>query len=604
MKNLQASILCDGYKTSHPKQFPQGTSFVHSNLTARSSNYATVPSSIHEGKTVFYGASYLVQKYFIEYFNENFFNIPEDDAVSYFETQMSSYLGPDNNVGSDHVRELHRHQKLPIRLKCLPEGTRVPIQVPMLIVENIGDEFFWVTNFLETIISTTMWMPITSATTSHGYRTLLESYAEKTGGSKDFIPFQGHDFSFRGMAGLEAAMMSGSAHLTSFLGTDTIPAIAFHQEYYNGNECDVIGVSVPASEHATMCTNIENIREGLESKGEWNGYKIEDISDEDSHNFQLMAEKIMIKEMINKIYPSGIVSLVSDSFDYWSVINKVIPSLKDDIIARDGKVVIRPDSGNPVDIVCGHEITDFTGRAKSVEDLKDWCEDFLSDVAMENQEHGEAGDYEVSGLFKYNETFYKATIEPFWNRHDKTYYYFDGIENSKIEEYLPSSEEKGSVQCLWDIFGGTVNDKGYKTLDPHIGLIYGDSINFENCQSILKGLEAKGFSCENITFGYGSYGFGYVTRDTWGQAIKATFSIVDGNPRNICKDPKTGSGKKSAKGLLAVLKDENGELYLRQEVPYEEYINGVEGDQMETVFEDGVHLIKPTLKEIRERLWG
>ena len=591
----------DGYKTDHPNQYPEGAEFVHSNLTARNSKYATVPKNIHEDKIVFFGLSYYIQEYMIKSWNENFFDLPVEQVVEDFNIDNLCYVGP-NNIGDKRIRELHAHGKLPLRIKALPEGSRVPIGVPPVIIESIGSNFFWVTNGIETYFSTTVWGPITSATTAHGYRSIIENYANQTGAGLDFVPIQGHDFSARGMFGREASLMSGAAHLLSFVGTDTRPAIGFLRQYYGAKRGEeVIGVSVPATEHAVACFSIENIRYSLETYGEWSGYKVDDLCSE--LNYQLMSELVFVKEMINRVYPSGMVSLVSDSFDYWGVIEKVLPAVKDDIMARDGKVVIRPDSGDPVRIVCGDDIEDYTDKCKDLDEAKKWSEDWLRDIAIESAEHGEIGDEFVSCIFIYDGNYYKSSASPEWNRHDKTYYYFDGFYNFNVEEYEPTPEEKGSVQCLWDIFGGTINEKGFKTLDPHIGLIYGDSINFQNCEAILKGLMKKGFASDNIVFGFGSFGYQMVTRDTYGMAVKATFGIVNGEARDIYKDPKTGSGKKSAKGLLAVLKDDNGEFILRQEIPLDEYFNGVDGDQMEVVFEDGEHLIKPTLKEIRNRLW-
>ena len=558
-----SALLLDGYKTGHMGMYPKGTSFVHSNLTARSAKYSTVPDSIHENKVVLFGVNYFIVNYVINHWDDNFFSKNEDDVASEYTNEMNAYLGP-NSIGEQHIRALHKHGRMPVRIKSLPEGSRVPIQVPMMIIENIGDEFYWVTNYLETLWSATTWLPITSATTSHAYRTIIEKYAELTGGDKDFVLFQGHDFSFRGMGGLEAALMSGAAHLTSFYGTDTVPAISFVKKFYQADNdgSEVIGVSVPASEHAVASSNICYIEQSLKNNGEWNGWSIESLTPEGEYgNIRLCAEVAMMKYFITELHPTGIVSLVSDTFSYWDVVTKVLPLLKDDILARDGKVVIRPDSGEPVKIVCGYNM---------------WNKmEYYGD-----KEIGEKG-------FGYRD----CTI------HDEGPCTFKGLP-------LPDYEVKGSIQVLWDIFGGSVSEKGFKTLDSHIGLIYGDSINFQNCDAILKGLMDKGFASDNIVMGFGSYGYQYATRDTFGMAVKATFCIVNGEPQNIFKDPKTGSGKKSAKGLLAVLKNDDGELYLRQEIPYDEYINGVEGDQMKVVFEDGEHLIKPTLKEIRERLWG
>lgn len=562
--------------------YPQGTSFVHSNLTARSPRHSIIPEEIHQNKVVFFGGRYLVERYIIQHWNENFFSKDIDEVCDEYVDEMNSYLGP-NTIGSDHIRKLHAYGRMPIVIKSLDEGTRAPIGVPLMVIESIGDDFFWVTNYLETIWSTTIWLPITSATTAHAYRTVIEKYAEITGGNKEFVMFQGHDFSFRGMAGLEAALMSGAGHLTSFYGSDTVPAIGFLNKYYDGAQSEIVGVSVPATEHAVSSSNICDIEEQLRETGFWNGWSLESLtpSGEDG-NYKIAAETAMVKYFITELFPTGIVSLVSDTYDYWSVLTKILPHLKDEIMARDGKLVIRPDSGDPIKIVCGYS---WDGMKYSTE------EDAINAAKPKHPENS------IDTLFDvvcFGGKFYKFSL------------YYDECNNilHEIGDELERYEVDGSIKTMSKKFGTIKNDMGYDTLDSHIGLIYGDSINFNNCEAILSGLEGKGFASDNLVFGFGSFGYQMVTRDTYGMAVKATFCTVNGKHREIYKDPKTGSGKKSAKGLVSVLKDENGELYLRDMVPYDEYINGVEGDQLKVIFKDGEHLIKPTLEEIRSRLWS
>lgn len=602
-RKTNAALLKDAYKTDHRRFYPKGTTFVSSNMTARSAKYATVPEKYHGNKMVFFGLSYFIQEFVIDFWRDNFFSRDEDEACADYESFMLRYLGP-NDIGSDHIRALHRHGHLPIRIKALPEGTRVPMQVPMLIIENTIEEFFWVTNFLETLLSCSLWKPSVNATTAFAFGTLLREWCEKTGGDASFLPFQAHDFSFRGMSGLEDACVSGMAHLTTSFGSDTLPAAEYADIYYDAyGTCEITASSIAATEHAVSCLSIVDIEEQFKESGSYDGYALKEYGE--YSDIKEVAEYLMMKRYLTELYPSGMISIVGDSFDYFRTLTDILPKLKGDILARDGKYVSRPDSGIPLQIICGDDITDLTNKCKDVSEVESWAVDELIDIACDTQEHGEAGESEVSKLFKYGETYYRVTIEPFWNRHDKTYYYFDGVERQKIEEVTPSPEELGALNILWSIFGGTVNDEGYKMLNPKVGLIYGDSINFDSCEAICKRLEKMGYASTNVCYGIGSWTYnGPITRDSFGIAVKATFGIVNGKPRAIFKDPKTGSGKKSAKGLLAVLRDEHGELYLRQEVPYDEYVKGVEGDQMEVIFEDGEHLVKPSLKEIRERLWG
>lgn len=480
--------MTDGYKLDHRRQYPKGTEFVYSNWTPRSNAY--FPEA--EDGSVVFGIQYFIKEYLIKKFNEGFFNVPEDVAVASFKRRIDTFLG-DNEVGVDHIRELHQLGYLPIRIKALPEGKMCPIGVPMMTVMNTDRRFFWLTNFLETMMSMCLWLPMTSATTARIYRKELERHARKTMFPKDvMLGFLCHDFSMRGMAGLEAAVTSGMGHLTSFVGSETIPAIAACEEYYGIDaETELIAATVPATEHSVMCAG---------------GF------DDEFSTF---------KRLLTDLYPKGFVSIVSDTWDFWKVITDYIPRLKNDILARDGRFVVRPDSGTPEDIICG------TGNAND-----------------------------------------------------------------------PDHIRKGAYECLWDIFGGTYTENGYKVLDSHIGMIYGDSITIERQREIYKRLEDKGFAATNLVLGIGSYTYQYRTRDSLGFAMKATWCMIDGEAKEIFKDPKTDSGmKKSLKGLISVVEKDGKYVALDCVEPYEE-ASGC----LETVFENGKILREFTLSEIRENI--
>lgn len=329
-----------------------------------------------------------------------------------------------------------------------------------------------------------------------------------------------------------------------------------------------------------------------------------------------IAEMLTIKELLEK-YPTGILSIVSDTFDLWKVITKYLPQLKEEILSRDGKLVIRPDSGDPIDILCGtgskyKELKYFPEG----EILPQYFEDYLLDEVAGNTPHGEHGDVEYSQTYIIRGKLYKATIHNIsWNRYDKQYYYIDMYEKAKItiEEIEGKPEHKGVIELLWDLFGGTVNEQGYKVLNSHIGAIYGDSITPERCEEICKRLEAKGFASTNVVFGIGSYTYQYNTRDTFGFAMKATyvekkvkvssadevhFEVVG---ESIFKDPVTDDGlKKSAKGLIAVVKDKEGNLKLMEDIVW----RGVKSEKnmLKLLYEDGTFFNTKTFSEIRETL--
>ena len=480
-------LLCtDGYKVDHRRQYPDNTTLVYSNWTPRKSRIEGIE------EVVFFGLQYFIKKYVIEDFHRDFFSRPKDEVVAEYERRINNYLGP-NGVGTQHIADLHDLGYIPMVFKALPEGVAVPIRCAMFTMYNTKPEFFWLTNYFETLLSTTVWLPCNSATIAHRYRKILDKYAAETSSVPEFVDWQGHDFSMRGMAGLEAAELSGAGHLLSFTGTDTIPAIDFMEKYYNANsDNELIGGSVAATEHSVMSMGTNS------------------------------AEQDTFERLITEVYPNGIVSIVSDTWDLWKVLTEYLPNLKEQVLARDGKVVIRPDSGDPVDIICGR----------------------------------------VGGIHE--------------------------------------ADKKGVIQILWDIFGGTVNEKGYKELDPHIGAIYGDSITVERATRICERLKMKGFASTNVVLGIGSFTYQYNTRDTFGFAMKATYGEVAGEGREIYKDPVTDDGtKKSAKGLIKIVK-ENCTYQLIDQVSWDEEQTG----ELKEVFRDGKLLKDWSLAEIRQNLKG
>jgi nicotinamide phosphoribosyltransferase len=486
-------LMTDMYKVGHPFQYPEKTQSVYSNFTPRKSRLPGVDNM------VFFGLQYFIKKYLIEYFDEEFFYKGKNAVMDEYRRIIKNSLGM-HLPTYEHIERIHDLGYLPIEIKALPEGSLVPMKVPALTIVNTLPEAYWLTNFIETWLSNTIWQPCTSATIAHEYRKVLNKYGKETGMPQEFIQWQGHDFSFRGMGSSDSGITSAMGHLLSFTGTDTIPTIVELERYYNANsDVELVGGSVNATEHSVMCS----------------GGKGDEIG--------------TFRRLITEVYPSGIVSIVSDTWDLWVVLTKYLRELKEVILARDGKVVIRPDSGDPVDIICGlsNEIVSMDAPISSTE------------------------------------------------RH----------------------KQKGVVELLWDVFGGTINSQGYKVLDPHIGCIYGDSITLDRAKQICERLKQKGFATQAV-LGLGSYTYQYNTRDTFGLAMKATHVTVNGEDRDIFKSPVTDDGtKKSATGLLRVDKV-NGVYVLTDKVTKEEE----QGGELKTIFKDG-NLIKDySLAEIRATL--
>jgi nicotinamide phosphoribosyltransferase len=303
----------DFYKTDHRRQMVPGTERIYENWTARA------PRTQGWDWVVNFGLQAFLKYDLTDLANRTFFSRPRSDVLYDYQLMLDNCLGP-TEIGTEHIGALHDLQYIPLEFCALPEGTKVPYRVPMFTTENTHDDFAWIGGYIETLLSSRLWMACTSATTARRYRQLLETYAELTGGDPAFVNWQGHDFSFRGMSSPEAAAISSGGHLLSFTGTDTIPAIKLLHDCYAGE--GLIGGSVAATEHMVMCLG------GKEDERE---------------TFQRLM----------KLYPRGIVSVVSDSWDLWKVLTEILPSLKSQIMARDGKLVCRPDSGDPVLIITG-----------------------------------------------------------------------------------------------------------------------------------------------------------------------------------------------------------------------------------------------------------
>ena len=408
-------LLCtDGYKTSHHLMYPEGTSLVFSNFTPRSTGY--MPKQAQD--IVVFGAQYTI-KFINDLFDSNFFKRDKHVVCSELSTYLSSYLGESYDI--THFESLYDLGYLPIEVRTLEEGTIISAKMPILTIHNTLPEFYWLTNFLETLISTTLWKPMHSASMSYAYNKIVRKYAMDTDKENiGFTDFQCHDFSMRGMQSLESSIGSALGFLVCSKGTDTLPVLQASNYYYGSSD---VAFSVPASEHAVMTA-----------------YGKED--------------EIQSFSRILDLFPTGIVSMVSDQFDLWKVLTEYLPILKDKIMSRDGKAVFRPDSGNPSDILCGK-------KSSNGHDFKTY-EEYFNSVQF----------------------------------YGKDYF-----------EEISENEFKGVIELLWDVFGGTINDQGYKVLDSHVGAIYGDSITLDRCEEICERLKKNGFASTNVVFGIGlAYG--------------------------------------------------------------------------------------------------
>lgn len=444
-------LSTDVYKVGHGDQYPAGTNKVYSYLCARKDFGKT-----EVDKIIFFGLQYYLQKYLMK--------CPTHSDVSEFE-KIYQNIAPLSNQTIHRMRKLANLGYLPLRIKALPEMREYPLQISLMTITNTHPDYYWLVNYIEGLMLK-LWYPCSVATRSKQYYDLARKYSSLTCDSDVHLPYAVHDFGYRSVSSEESAGIGGAAHLLNFAGSDTILGEYVLQKYYGQSKAK----SVAASEHSVMC-----------SHGREDEFK----------SFERMLE----------LYPTGIVSIVSDTYDLWNVLTNYTERLKDRILARDGKVVFRPDSGNPESIIC--------------------C----------------------------------------------------------LHPDNPHPSSRGAMQLLWDKFGGSVNSKGYKVLDPHVGLIYGDGITLERYQNILSHLKKDGFASSNLVIGVGGLLLQNHSRDDFGFAQKTTYIEVNGNPCNVYKDPITDSKKKSHKGLLAV----DREYMVAQELDWEHENYG----ELKVVFEDG-----------------
>ena len=480
-------LLIDFYKAVHAEMLPKGITKSVSYFTPRMSRINMWD------KVVMFGLQGFIKTYLIDYFNEEFFNKPFDDVINEYKRIMDATLGKDT-YKIKKIEKLHKLGYLPIEIVSLPEGTRVPMHVPMFGITNTHPDFAWLPQSLESLISAESWHPMLAATVGYTYRLIVNKYYELTCDDNIAKSRALGAFDFRGEECTESAIKAGAGWCLSFLNTATVPTIPYLEQYYN---CDCTKENVaygsPSTEHAVMCSN----------------YAIDG------------DEKTLLKRLLTEIYPNTSFSAVLDSYDYWNVINNILPELREEIMTHNGCMLMRGDSGDCVDVV-------------------------------------------TKTVFK-----------------------------------------------LWDIFGGTINSKGYKVLDPHVKAIYGDSITIQRCEEIFRILRDNGFACSNVALGVGSFSFQCVeednilkpfTRDTFSSCIKATYCEIDGKPVPIFKNPKDGGFKKSQKGCCVVT-NKYGTLTYEDEFTWNGAVNH-EKNLLRTVFKDGKMVTEQTLNDIRNILHG
>lgn len=485
---MNPMLLIDFYKSVHAEMLPK-------HMTKSVSYYTPRMSRVNRwDKVVMFGLQGFIKTYLIDYFNEEFFAKPFKTVMADYQRVMDASLGK-GIYGMEKIENLHKLGYLPIEIVAIPEGTRVPMHCPMFGITNTHPDFAWLPQSLESLISAESWHPMLAATVGYTYREIVNHYYSLT--CDDNIPRAKAlgAFDFRGEESLESAIKAGAGWCMSFLNTATVPVIPYLESVYN---CDCtkepVALGSPSTEHSVMCSN----------------YAVDG------------DEITLLRRLLTEIYPNTSFSAVLDSYDYWNVIDNILPQIKGEILAHNGCMLMRGDSGDCVEVV-------------------------------------------TKTVFK-----------------------------------------------LWEEFGGTINSKGYKVLDPHVKAIYGDSITVQRCEEIYKILMEHGFACSNVALGVGSFSFQCIeedgvlkpfTRDTFSSCIKATYCEIDGKPLPIFKNPKDGGFKKSQKGCCVVYKDNDNELCYKDEFAWDE-VYGDSRNMLVPVFKDGVMTKEFTLDEVRSNLHG
>ena len=427
--------MTDSYKATHSKMYPSGTTEIYSYLEARGGK---IP------KAVFFGLQYYIKKYLtgVQVTQQKL-----EEAAKFWD----AHVGPgkfDREGWQIIIDECDG--KLPLEIKAVPEGTVVPIKNIMMSIRNTHPRAYFLTNWVETLLMK-LWATITIASNSRRLKQLLINYAYDTCDNIDHVNFQMHDFGYRGVSSEETAALLGAAHMVMFLGTDTVAGLDMLKKYYNE---PMAGFSVTASEHSVVCS-----------------YKINDLDD---------GEIDMVSNVLTN-NPNGIISMVSDTYNIYYACDYIYGQLfRDKILMRDGKFVIRPDSGDPVLVLCGNPDADPSSEY-----------------------------YEL--------------------------------------------EKEGIINILARRFGYDLNNRGYKVINQKIGILQGDGIDYEMTLKILERMKEMGYASSNMVFGSGGGLLQKFNRDTMKFAIKASHAIVNGQHRDLKKNPFTDPGKVSKTGYMKLV---------------------------------------------------
>ena len=459
--NKNICLTTDSYKLNHWNQYPAGTEKVHSYFECRKgAKFAETP---------FFGLQYIIKNHLEGV-------VVTREKIENAAKLCKAHFGSEkyfNREGWEYILNSYGG-KLPVVIKAVEEGTVVPINNVLMTIENTDNKCFWLTNYLETVLSQ-VWYSTTVAALSREVKVNIKEYFDLTSDG-GLLNFGLHDFGFRGASSWESAGIGGAAHLINFLGTDTVVAMEVAVNYYNA-DLNGLAFSVAATEHSVMTALGKN------------------------------GEEQVVENLLNE-YPTGILSVVSDSYDIYNFVSNIVGTkFKDRILDRDGVFVVRPDSITPT-------------------------------------------------------------------------------------HPTPEEEMVWIMENLWANIGGTINNKGYKVINPKVRVLWGDGIDIDGIKKILYAVTKAGFATENIAcFGMGGGLLQKVNRDTQRCAFKCSAQYRDGQWYDIQKNPKDVS-KASKKGKLKLIKVDGEFETVGENDPGEDYLK--------VVFYDGVLLNEVDFATIRK----
>ena len=601
--NLNPFLLTDFYKLTHILQYRPELRELTSYLTPRGSRLKGID------KVVFFGLSAYVHSYVVKNFNDNFFNRPWDEIADEIYDVLKNGLGySDDMIGKTckAIWSLHELQYLPVEINAVAEGTLVPMGVPCIEIKSTNPEFFWVGQALEASLSAAIWHPMVSATIAREYRKIARGAFSATVENGIDERTAMCDFSMRGQESNESAVNASVAWLTSMWNSSTVAARKHIKDVYGKCDGNVRGLT--STEHSVMT----------------------------SHACLDGGDEIPTFKYLFDLYKNVSFAAVCDSYDFWNVLTNILPNNFMKEIDERGKrgvfIGVRHDSAEPVDALCGTIPAMNPNNVLGVKELPSEMVDgdeklFAISITIEEMER--LNKLGITDLVAINQ-FSKWGCKYFHN--GEVVFRLNNLNGRGFNRHVTDDgdeigwavatclnrprtwEEKGMVETMYEIFGGSVNSNGYKVLNPGIKAVYGDSITITRAKKIYERLAAKGFAANNVSLGVGSFSFQALenedgtlspfTRDTFSVAVKNCHSKYKDEYGTVCerhvyKSPKNFSGKRSQKGLCRVFFNEDGELTYEDEL-YEADLVG-KNSALITYFKNGQEF-KQNFESIRETI--